>query len=357
MTLVTLKHLDLDGNKVKDIAAIEYLVNLDALWLSDNPLSSIESIARLPMLTRLGLKNTGLDNNDLDILMRLTKLTELTLEGNKAITANKMDELKAALKNCEISHSDLYYTVKLGNTEFTSDAASLSVSGAGISSLEGLEHFTALKTLVLSGNNISDLNPLKNLTQLEALDLYGNKVSDLSALAGLTNLRSLSLLDNSISSISALSGMTELTSLHLSFNNVKDLSPLANLKKLTVLDLNGNGIRNISALSGLTNLTELDLEYNEISDLTPLYSLTKLEKLYIRGNSSLTAEQVRALQKALPNCNIVTNLDLTEPSPEVSPEVSPEATPETTPETTPELTPEVTPTPETTLPPEENAEG
>ncbi|MBR2879229.1 MAG: leucine-rich repeat domain-containing protein, partial [Oscillospiraceae bacterium] len=353
MTLVTLKHLDLDDNKVKDIAAIEYLVNLEALWLSGNPLNSIDSLSRLPMLTRLGLKNTGLDNKDLDILIRLTKLTELTLEGNKAITANKMDELKKALKNCEISHSELYYTVKLGNTEFTSDAVSISASGAGITALTGLEHFTSLKTLVLSGNNIADLTPLKDLTQLETLDLYGNRVSDLSPLAALTNLRSLSLLDNSISSISALSGMTKLTSLHLSFNNIKDLSPLAGLTNLTVLDLNGNGIRNISALSSLTNLTELDLEYNEISDLTPLHGLTKLRTLYIRGNASLTAEQVRELQKALPDCKIVTNLDLTEPSPENSPEASPENSPEVTPETTPE----VTPTPEASLPPEENIEG
>ena len=312
MTLTALKHLDLDNNKVKDISTVEYMTGIEALWLSGNPLDKIDVLERLPNLRRLGLKDTGLTDADLDILKKLTALTELTLENNPELTANKFAELEAALTQCEISHSELLYTVKYGDTEYKSDATSISAPGLGITDISTLEHFTSLRTLILSGNTISDISALAKCAELEVLDLYGNTISDISALSGLTKLRSLSLLDNNITSAAALTNLTALTELHLSYNLIADISPLANLTKLTDLDLDGNGIKNISALSGLTALSNLSLEDNDITDLTPLYGMSALKTLYIRDNDKLSADEVRALQEALPNCIITTDLDLSQ---------------------------------------------
>jgi len=313
MSLSKLKHLDLDNNSVKDLSVIPYLTNIEALWISSNPLEDIEVLTQLPNLRRLGLKNTDLQDEDLDVLIKLTKLTELTIENNPKLTANKFDELEAALTGCEISHSELFYKLKLGDAEFSSDAISISAAAMNVSDLSGLEHFTKLKTLVLSSNAISDIGPVSGCTELEVLDVYSNGISDIEPLKALTKLRSLSLLDNSLTSIAALSGLTELTELALGYNSITDLSPIAGLTKLHDLYLDSNGISDISALSGLSSLTYLSLENNNITDLSPLMGLSSLKDLYISGNSGLTAEAVRELQKALPDCRIVTDLDLSEP--------------------------------------------
>lgn len=319
MSLVNLTYLDADNNKISNISVLEYLPDLQQLWLSGNPLSNIKAISGLDSLSRLGLKNTGLKDKDLELLAEIKTLTELTIEKNESLTANAVDELKAALPNCKITHSDLLYVIKLGSSEFKSDATSISASGMSISDISGLEHFTALKTLVLNSNSISDISPLSSCTELTALELYGNSISDLAPLSSLTKLHSLSLLSNSISDISPLSGLTGLTELYLSFNTISDISALSSMTALKTLNLDGNKVKDISALSGLTELKELSLEDNLIEDLTPLYKLTALDQLYIRGNSALSIEDVYALQQALPNCRIFSNHDLNNYDPEPSP--------------------------------------
>lgn len=319
MSLVKLNYLDADNNKISNISVLEYLPDLQQLWLSGNPLSNIKPIKTLSSLSRLGLKNTGLEDSDLELLAEIKSLTELTIEKNDSLTANAVDELKEALPNCKISHSELLYVIKLGSSEFKSDATSISASGMNISDISGLEHFTALKTLILNSNSISDISPLSSCKELGALELYGNRISDLSPLSSLTKLHSLSLLSNSISDISPLSGLTELTELYLSFNTISDISALSSMTKLRILNLDGNTVKDISALSSLAGLKELSLEDNLIEDLTPLYDLTGLEQLYIRGNSALSIEDVYALQQALPNCRIISNHDLNNYDPEPSP--------------------------------------
>lgn len=319
LSLQNLKYLDADNNKITNISVLEFLPKMEELWLSGNDLSSIDVLEKLPALRRLGLKNTGLTDEDLEMLGGIKTLTELVIENNEELTANAMDELKKALPNCKITHSQLLYTVELGGSKYKSDAESITASGMGISDLSGLEHFTALKTLVLSSNSISDITPLAKCVNLEVLELYGNRISDLSALSGLTKLRSLSLLSNSISSIAPLSSLTGLTELYLSFNTISDISALGSMSALQELNLDGNLIKDISVLSNLANLKNLSLEDNLIEDLTPLHKLSGLQTLYLRGNPGLTIEQVYALQQALPNCIITSDFDLSNYPPEETP--------------------------------------
>jgi internalin A len=235
--------------------------------LSGNRPLSFEPLRGLSKLRRLGLNDTGFGDADLEIIKGLTALTELDLEDNEAFTAAGLEELQNALPNCTVKHSPLYFTVTLGSQVFTSDMREIRAESVGVTSLQGLEKFSLLNSLILNGNSISELSPLSELFGLETLELSDNAIADVSALKKLTAL-----------------------------------------KRLT---LNKNRISDISALSELRELTVLNLEDNQISDPTPIYALTKLRTLYIGKNENLSAEQLVALQEALPACSIQTDLDLT----------------------------------------------
>jgi hypothetical protein len=72
----------------------------------------------------------------------------------------------------------------------------------------------------------------------------------------------------------------------------------------TELTLSYREISNLTPLQSLINLTYLSLDGNEIRDLTPLQSLTHVTTLSLGGIKALPQQQIDALKKALPRCNI-----------------------------------------------------
>lgn len=312
MTLERLEHLDVHQNNIKDVTVLIYLTGLTELDLSGNPVSGFTSIGRLENLTELKLRGTGIGNNALDALANLQNLVSLDLEENMQLSANKVDELREKLPECTISVSDLLYSVTLGSLTFKSDAEDISAISSGVESLDGLENFENLKSLVLTGNSVSSLEPIGGLGKLQTLGLRSNKISDISPLSRMFVLTALDLTDNNIVSISSLSGCTSLEELHLGSNSIRDVSALAYCRSLVSLDLDNNEILDISSLSGLVNLTMLNLDNNNISDLTPLYTLKKLQVLYIHNNN-ISLEDIEALRAALPGCTVACDNFSTQP--------------------------------------------
>ena len=102
-----LRYLDVDTNKVSDILVLSQLPKLEELWLNNNELTCIEPLRGLTNLTRLGLKNVGLNDEDLEILAGLNALKELTIEENEGLTQEAFDALQEALPKCKIAHSEL----------------------------------------------------------------------------------------------------------------------------------------------------------------------------------------------------------------------------------------------------------
>ena len=116
------------------------------------------------------------------------------------------------------------------------------------------------------------------------LDKMGLTDTVFTEISQLYSLDSLSLAGNSISNITALSNMGGLVTLNLSDNNIQDLMPLASLTGLRTLYLDNNPVTDLSALCCLPNLTSLSLKGVNIS-----------------------AAQLEALSKSLPNCAIHTD--------------------------------------------------
>ena len=69
----------------------------------------------------------------------------------------------------------------------------IEAEGLGITSLDGLEHASNLRTLRLKNNRISDIEPILQHRLLQYLDLSHNPLFDISALRNHTNLEELRL--------------------------------------------------------------------------------------------------------------------------------------------------------------------
>jgi Domain of unknown function (DUF5011)/Leucine Rich repeats (2 copies) len=120
-----------------------------------------------------------------------------------------------------------------------------------LTSLDGIQYLTNLKTLDLSNNQIADLSPLAKLANLEKLNLTNNLVTDLTPVSKLTTLKWLSIQYNDVTDVSPLKNLTSLYHLNLANNEIFDISQLNKLNKLEVFRLEYNNIDNIGIIKSL----------------------------------------------------------------------------------------------------------
>ncbi|MGE4282766.1 MAG: DUF5050 domain-containing protein [Clostridia bacterium] len=161
------------------------------------------------------------------------------------------------------------------------DIQLLDASNEDITSIEGIQYLTGLKTLFLQENNINNIHPLESLTQLETLWIYDNHITDITSIKTLIGLEELDLSINQISDISPLMQLYSIKNLRLSQNLIHDITPLSTLTNLTDLDISKNSITNIDALQSLPCLTSLYLYCNPFSDINSVKKLGSLRDLFL----------------------------------------------------------------------------
>ena len=81
----------------------------------------------------------------------------------------------------------------------------------------------------------------------------------------------------------------------------------ADYRKVTKLSLLGNQLTSVKGLEKLTRLKSLNLRANQLTNVKGLEKLMQLEDLWLEDNPDLTKAQIDELQKALPNCYILSN--------------------------------------------------
>ena len=260
-TLTTLKASD---RGIFNLAGLEFAVNLQELWISDNPVSDLSPLSGCTNLIRLfawPMPNIS----DLSPLENLTELEQLEFRGN-------------------------------------------------IKDISPLVRLTNLRVLQFYGGHISDISPLSGMTKLERVRFRHNEVNDISPLAMSANLEWLDLHDNKVSDLSPLRNLTKLEFADLADNRISDVSALAGLFNLHELRLARNKISNISPLAELTNLKFLDVEKNQISDFSPLFGLGGKTAFTGMGNPGYPKRGPKIegpwLWLHLPNRSIESNFDI-----------------------------------------------
>jgi len=109
--------------------------------------------------------------------------------------------------------------------------------------------------------------------------------------------------------ISFVQYMPKLEVLIVAMARWRDATPLASCKNLEYLEMQSTDCTDLSPLAELKNLRHLNVGgIMELEDISPLYSLTELERLWLGCMNRVPTEQVEAMQKAAPNCEINTSV-------------------------------------------------
>jgi hypothetical protein len=160
----------------------------------------------------------------------------------------------------------------------------LVVQNSGITTLEGLQHFSSLIVANFASNEISDLSPLSGLPHLAGVYLSDNAVADVSPLTGMVTMRQIHLADNPITEIGPLATLDSLQQVVLTGTQVTDFSPLYDLPLLTDVNFSGMHLADIGFMSHLVRLRICVLSFNSITSTQPLRNLSMIESLNLMQN-------------------------------------------------------------------------
>ena len=192
-----------------------------------------------------------------------------------------------------------------------------------VTSLTGVENYTACTYLRLDNNQISSIESgaFTGLSVLETLSLYNNQITSIASgdFTGLSALTRLYLARNQITSIEsgAFTGLSALTRLDLYRNQITSIESgnFTGLSALTSLDLDNNQITSIESgdFTGLSALEELSLNDNQITSIgaNAFTGLSNLAELVI-GTGDGTNPLVSIGDNAFDGCTSLETLVMAE---------------------------------------------
>ncbi|QDU15061.1 Serine/threonine-protein kinase PknB [Gimesia maris] len=298
--LTNLQTLVLDSTVIRD-RDLQYLKGIDTLLtlcLNNTKITGegLRYLNEFTTLLRLEMNNTPVTNAGMEAISSLKYLSYLGMD--QALLGDNSMEQIGRLKDLKVLH--------LNDT---------ALSDAGMESISRLKELTRL---YLANTRINNAwHHIKNLSKLHTLDLRATVIDEegLKDIQSLKNLKSLILSsafgvnDQGLKHIGALKGLTELyiDNTQVSNEGMVYIGELKNLVRLHI-DITAVGDKGLQHISGLDNLTVLSLDGNQVTDvgLQHLHGLKKLEYLDLES-TKVTPQGIADLQKALPNCKIVSD--------------------------------------------------
>lgn len=261
---------------------------------------NLQRLANLSCLFNLRLNGSSFQEQDLKYLKYLKNLNclnldDFTLEGDGLQHLRDLERLE---------------TLRMNHA---------TISGNGLNQLAGLSDLMTLD-LVVSTLDKSAVQGIGDIKQLTALNLSSSQIDDagLAHLSGLTKLKKFyahmnrKITDEGLKHLQGMQGLELIT---VGGTGITDagLKQLSGLEQLTLLAVYNTRISDagLEHLAKLKHLNSLDLQVTPITDagLKHLSSIKQLQKLNLK-ETRVTQEGIAALQKALPDCEIISDFDL-----------------------------------------------
>ena len=289
-----------------DLQELVRLYALTSLLLSDNALSDISALSVLGGLTHLNL--SGNQIADIRPLSALVSLRSLTLDGNPIQDLSPLCSLSMlttlSIRGMTVNPEQLrLLTTSLPGCAILSDNPD--GTGAQIS-LGGQSFPDSITQLDLSDHDLSDISALSACRSLTKLNISGNSISDLSPLMDIPGLQELIIDGNNVSNLRPLMALHSLQVIHAEHNAISSTVPLSGLTQLSSLYLSYNPITDYSGLEKLTSLQTLELRGTGLSnaDLSVLSHIRSLNYLDMQENAGIGTDAYNALKTALSHCEI-----------------------------------------------------
>ena len=180
-------------------------------------------------------------------------------------------------------------------------------STIGLANIKLLEKFTNLKLLSLENISYAQNSVPKWMSVLSKLGILNLKerfALDLSPIRKLNTLETLYIWNTPVKDIKPITNLTNLQLLSFVNAPVTNFKPLKDMVNLKVLSITGPALSNLESVKNLVHLKELHLCGSYLSNLEPVSKLKNLEKLSLFECSNIGDEQIKNLQRTLPNLKI-----------------------------------------------------
>ena len=198
--------LYLNGNRLTDLDACLYMIDLSILFARGNQLTDIS-----------GLVNT-------------TQLTDVDLGGNELTDISALSGNTGKLKQVRLADNRL---TDISALTGCADLMMITFDNNRITDISALAGCRDLYYLSAGYNEITDITPLEQCMKLAYTDLGDNRITDITPLVGHSLGQQILLLQNNeITDISLLPVSTEYLYLSLYGNPVADLSVISEFEKI-----------------------------------------------------------------------------------------------------------------------------
>lgn len=240
------KKLNLSNQNLTTLESLEGLTQLVSLNLSFNQLTLEDDKSQEILESMINLKDLVLNYNKVTKITPIKYLTQLKylylIGDNNNVNLEEIEDIISNLDVLRVSTNSLKTILNCDIDKITR----LSLSDNYLKELPDLSKFTKLTTLNLRNNaNISSFYVVSKITSLQDLNLSVNNLRGrMIDFSKLTNLTSLNLSENTLWSedlenLKALKNNSKL-SIDLSKNSIIDASALLELNPNTKINLTGN---------------------------------------------------------------------------------------------------------------------
>ena len=275
--------LDRGGTIYLDIDKLKLFTNYKILDLSNQNLTTLESLEGITELTSLNLSSNKLtleDEKSRNILASMKKLEVLYVNGNQITNLSCINDLKN-LKRLSANGNNTFKMKDIEN--LIPNLLQLTISQTTLNTINECKVENITK-LYIYYSNITQLPDLSKFTELKLLDIRGNQIENPEEIEKITSLTYLDM------------GNRDLHGKMINF------SKLTNLIRLNLNNslLWSEDLENLKMLKNNSNLT-INLSNNSIIDATALLELNSNTKIILTGNINLSQDTKNKLKARFGN--------------------------------------------------------
>ncbi|SZF00797.1 unnamed protein product [Blumeria hordei] len=281
--LTNLQYVDVSNNELESLSSLKSLVHLRGIRADKNKISDLKGVSELDGLLNLRLRDNNLRSLDFQNT-KLQSLTNLDVRGNQITEIQNIQELES-ITVLDLNDNHISY--------FTRSTS---------------KPLLSLKYLRLSGNNLESID-VSQYPNLRLLYLDRNRLGRVTGLLKTRYLDSISIREQRDSNIdsSFVSEVFEARKIFLSGNLLCKFRPQIDFLNLQYLELANCGLETLPEDFGalLANVRVLNLNFNALKDIRPIKGILRLKKLHLAGNRLVGVDSIADLFLRFPALTIV----------------------------------------------------